>query len=201
METKIHQKRVSEFCQKIKSKNWYHYTDCGNFEQYKTSKNKYIHNLKDLVDEYMTTKVQNQNRRTKRGALNFVGEVSKILFGTLTQSDAKRYNEHIQEVEKEQEEFLHLSKEQMTIVKTTIASVNSTLQKVNKNENILREGLKKLYNYNTGRINKIEEEMTNINLINEQFRLIQKGIDESLHSFEILMTHLSTLNREYCNHS
>jgi hypothetical protein len=31
-QTKIHQNRVSEFCQKIKSKNWYHYTDCGNFE-------------------------------------------------------------------------------------------------------------------------------------------------------------------------
>jgi hypothetical protein len=105
----------------------------------------------------------------------------------LTQSDAKRYNEHIQEVEREQKEFLHLSKEQMTTVKTTIASVNSTLQKVNKNENILREGLKKLYNYSTSRINKTEEEMTNINLINEQFRLIQKGIDESEHSFEILI--------------
>jgi hypothetical protein len=186
-QTKIHQKRVSEFCQKIKSKNWYHYTDCGNFEQYMTSKNKYMDNLKDLVDEYMTTNVQNQNRRSKRGVLNFVGEVSKILFGTLTQSDARRYNEHIQEVEREQKEFLHLSKEQMTTVKTTTASVNSTLKKVNKNENILREGLKKLYNYSTSRINKIEEEMTYINLIKEQFPLIQKGIDESQHSFEILI--------------
>jgi hypothetical protein len=56
-QTKIHQKRVLEFFQKIKSKNWYHYTDCGNFEQYMTSKNKYIDNLKDLVYEYMTTNV------------------------------------------------------------------------------------------------------------------------------------------------
>jgi hypothetical protein len=54
-----------------------------------TSKNKYIDNLKDLVDEYMTTNVQNQNRRSKRGVLNFVGQVSKILFGTLPQSEPK----------------------------------------------------------------------------------------------------------------
>jgi hypothetical protein len=90
-------------------------------------------------------------------------------------------------VEREQKEFLRLSKEHMTIVKTTIASVNSTLQKVNKNENILREALKKLYNYSMSRINKIEEEMTNINLINEQFRLIQRGTDESQHSLQILI--------------
>jgi hypothetical protein len=61
-----------------------------------------------------------------------VDEIYKILFGTLTQSDARNYNKHITELEKEQKEFLHLSKEQMTIVKTTITSVNSTLQKVNQ---------------------------------------------------------------------
>jgi hypothetical protein len=68
--------------------------------------------------------------------LNFVGEKSKILFGTLTQSDARNYNKQINEVENEQKEFLHLSKEQMTIIKTTITSVNTTLQKVDQNDQI-----------------------------------------------------------------
>jgi bifunctional ADP-heptose synthase (sugar kinase/adenylyltransferase) len=77
--------------------------------------------------------------------LNFIGEISKILFGTLTQSDAKSYNNHITELEREQKEFLHLAKEQMTIIKTTISSVNSTLQRVDQNERILGNGLNKLH--------------------------------------------------------
>jgi hypothetical protein len=62
---------------------------------------RYIDNLKDLVAEYLSDKIQKSNR-PKRDVLNFVGKVSKILFGTLTQSDARNYNKHITELEKEQ---------------------------------------------------------------------------------------------------
>jgi hypothetical protein len=91
------------------------------------SKVKYIDNLKDLVAEYLTDN-QKSDRRCKRGILNFVGEISKILFGTLTQPDARNYK-HITELENEHREFLHLSNEQMTLIKTTIISINTTLQK------------------------------------------------------------------------
>jgi uncharacterized protein YoxC len=67
----------------------------------------------------------------------------------------------------------------MTIIKTTITSVNSTLQKVNQNEKVLKEDLNKLLNYSTHKINELEEEIGNVNLIDEQFRLIQRGVDES----------------------
>ncbi|PNF23406.1 hypothetical protein B7P43_G12246 [Cryptotermes secundus] len=186
-QTKSHQRKASEFCQKIKDKNWYHYTDCAAFDQYMRSKTKYIDNLKDLVAEYLSDNTQNSNHRVKRGVLNFVGEISKILFGTLTQSDARGYNQQITELEKEQKEFLHLSREQMTVIKTTITSVNTTLQKVNQNERVLKEGLSKLSNFSAQKFSELEEEIRNVNLINEQFRLIQRGIDESQHSFEILI--------------
>jgi hypothetical protein len=42
-------------------------------------------------------------------------------------------------------------------------------------------------NYSTRKFKNLEEEFQNVNLINEQFRLIQRGIDESQHSFEILI--------------
>jgi hypothetical protein len=90
-------------------------------------------------------------------------------------------------LEKEQKEFLRLSREQMTIIKTTITSVNTTLQKVNQNGKLLKEGLSKLLNFSTHKFSVLEEEIWNVNLINEQFRLIQRGIDESQHSFEILI--------------
>jgi hypothetical protein len=79
-----------------------------------------------------------------------------------------------------------MSKEQMTIVKTTITSVNSTLQKVNQNEKVMTQGLTTLLNYSSHKFNEIQE-IRNVNLVNEQFRLTQRGIDESQHSFEILI--------------
>jgi hypothetical protein len=33
-QTKIDQRKVIEFCQKIKDKNWYHYTDFAAFDHY-----------------------------------------------------------------------------------------------------------------------------------------------------------------------
>jgi hypothetical protein len=70
----------------------------------------------------------------------------------------------------------------MAIIKTTITSVNSTLQKVNQNEKVLKGGLNKLLNYSMHKINELEEEIGNVNIINEQFRLIQRGTEESQHS-------------------
>lgn len=99
--TKIHQRQVAESCQKIRDKRWCHYTDCAAFDQYMKSKSRYI----DLTAEYLTGNSQNSNHRSKRGVLNFMGEVSKILCGTLTQSDARNCNKHITELEKEQKNF------------------------------------------------------------------------------------------------
>jgi hypothetical protein len=119
-QTKTHQKKVIHLCKRIKDRKWYFYTDCIPFDQYAKSKSKYVDNLKDLISEYLANDDETSRHRTKRGVLNFVGEISKILFRTLTQSDAKNYNKHISELDKEQQEFLHLAREQMTVVKTTI---------------------------------------------------------------------------------
>jgi hypothetical protein len=61
------------------------------------------------------------------------------------------------------------------------------LQRVNQNERILESGLSKLLNYSTREFLALEEEIGNVNLLNEQLRLVQRGIDECQHSFEILI--------------
>jgi hypothetical protein len=61
-----------------------------------------IDTLKVLVAEYLTTEV---SKRRKRGILGLVGEVSKILFGTSTQADAKEFNSHVTQLEREEQEF------------------------------------------------------------------------------------------------
>jgi hypothetical protein len=67
----------------------------------------------------------------------------------------------------------------MTIIKTTITSVNTTLHKVNQNEILLTEGLTKLQNFSSQKFNELEEEIENVYLINEQFKLVQRGVGES----------------------
>jgi hypothetical protein len=164
----------------MKDKNWYRYIDCVAFDQYLSSKNKYIDNLKSLAAKYLTTDTRNPNHRSKRGILNLIGEISKIVLGILTQSDARSYNIHISELDKEQKEFLHLAKEQMTIIKTTNTSVNSTIERLNQNEKASDNELIICLII----LSRIRE---SANLLNEQHRLIQRGIDESRVSFETLI--------------
>ena len=185
-QTKDHQKAVAEYCDKMKNNTWYYLTDCGTFQQYVRSKIHYIDNLKNLIAEYLVD-TNKKTTRTKRGVLNFVGDIAKILFGTLSQSDAEKYNSHISDLEKEQIEFLHILKDETTVIKSTLSAVNMTIHKINKNEQVLKDSLKKLTNYTINRVNALEEEIERVNIINEQIRTVYRGLDESQHSFEILI--------------
>ena len=69
-----------------------------------------------------------------------MGGIRKILFGTMDSNDASYYAE-VSELEKEQLEFLSLSKKQVTVVKSTLRLLNSTLLAVSENERMLSKGL------------------------------------------------------------
>jgi RNA binding exosome subunit len=58
--------------------------------------------------------------RSKHGLLDVGEHILKFLFGTLTQSDAQKYIQHIQELENEQQSYLRISKEQMIVLKSAI---------------------------------------------------------------------------------
>ena len=90
--------------------------------------------------------------------LNFIGDVSKILFGTLTQTDAEEYNKHISILEQEQAEILHLTKEEMTIVRSTINTVNLTIHRIIENEAKLKKCLESLNKGLTDEVDKEQEE-------------------------------------------
>jgi vacuolar-type H+-ATPase subunit I/STV1 len=72
--------------------------------------------------------------------------------------DASYYAEKISNLEKEQIEFLKLSKEQMTVVKSTLRSVKSTLLAVSENERVLSRGLDEMAKH----INERDGEIKNI---------------------------------------
>lgn len=88
-----------------------------------------------------------KSARIKRGVFNFIGQASKFLFGTLDENDANYYQEKINQVEQEQLNMLKVAREQMTVVRSTLQTINSTFYKVALNEQKLKESLKEIVDH------------------------------------------------------
>lgn len=96
-----------ELLYQIRNTTWYSMTDCRAFTPYIKCKVRYVDKLKDIVADYLYT----QHDITKRGILDFGGDILKFLFGILTQSDGNKYSQHVQKLEDEQQSFLRISQE------------------------------------------------------------------------------------------
>jgi hypothetical protein len=55
-------------------------------------------------------------KRKRRGACNFIREVSKMLFGTMDEDDVQYYNEQIKLFEQNSEDITALLKQQLSVV-------------------------------------------------------------------------------------
>jgi hypothetical protein len=182
-QVKTQQSQIVDHCNRIHNATWYSLTDCSAFTPYIKSKIRYVEQLKDVIADYLST----QPDRIKRGILDLGGDILKFLFGTLTQSDAKAYTEHIQKLEDEQHSFLRLSKEQMIVLKSAVTSFNLTMQKVNKNERVLTENLQRLNTIVVNEINRMQTQLDSVLILNENIQQVQRGLDECQHTFEILV--------------
>jgi vacuolar-type H+-ATPase subunit I/STV1 len=94
---------------------------------------------------------------SKEEFFNFIGGINKIFFGTMDSEDASYDAEKISRLEKEQIDFLRLSKEQITAVKATLRSMNSTLLAVSENERVLSQGLEEMAKHINERDGEIKE--------------------------------------------
>ena len=63
------------------------------------------------------------------------------MFGTMDDHDAIYYADKVSQLEREQLNFLKITREQILVIKATLRSVNSTLCTVLENEKILSKGL------------------------------------------------------------
>jgi len=68
---------------------------------------------------------------------NFIGELSKILFGTMDGDNAMYYNEQFKLFEQNSEETNTLLKQQLSIVRSFLGAVNNALADVVYNENVI----------------------------------------------------------------
>jgi hypothetical protein len=114
--------------------------------------------------------------------------MSKILFGTLDNEDTNYYTDKITHLENEQLDFLRLSKEQITVAKTALRSVNSTLLTVSENEKFLSKGLEEMTKHISEQDGEIKEMFTAYSLtINEHSIQLNRAIDECQREYEILI--------------
>lgn len=65
---------------------------------------------------------ESESNRNKRGLFDFVGKVSKTLFGTMDGDDAQYYNEQIEHFECSSSSLTGLLKQQLTIVRSTLGA-------------------------------------------------------------------------------
>lgn len=141
---KQHSRAVFIFCETLRNQSWYQYTDCPTFKPYVNNKIKQVENLKNIVADYTESE---PGRRRKRAVLEFVGKITKILFGTLDSDDANYYTTKINELEQEQRDFIRIIRDQILVVKSAITSSNFIMRDVQKNEKFLKDGLLKLTNH------------------------------------------------------
>jgi hypothetical protein len=132
---------INKLCQATEVQNW---TDCNHFSTLSKDRFKQIKGTEKLLNELIGN---SGHIRKRRGALNFVGEISKILFGTLDSDDADYYNEQIKHFEEETQDITGLMNQQLSIIKTSLGTVNSTISDMEYNNQVIKEGVSSLKSY------------------------------------------------------
>ena len=178
------------FCKKYVNTFWSNYTDCIKDIPHTYRQIQEIDNLRVLVGQLTKNEDDPVQSRYKRGVFNFIGCISKILFGTLDNEDANYYSDKITSLEREQVDFLRLSKEQITVVKSTLRSLNSTLLAVSDNERILSKGLEdmaKHINKQDGEVKRMFTSTSMMLSVNEHSVQLTRAIIECRREYEILI--------------
>jgi hypothetical protein len=114
----------ADFCKRYEHKLWVNYTGCLNSICRTDRPIREVSNLQLILRQLTRNEDEFIHAHNKRGVFNFIGEIRKILFGTLDAEDATYYTDKISQLENEQLDFLKLSKEQITVVKSTLRSIN-----------------------------------------------------------------------------
>jgi hypothetical protein len=119
---------INQLCHATEIQNW---TDCSHFNTLSKESFKKIKGSENLLRELLGD--SSKPVRKRRGVLNFVGEISKILFGTLDADDANYYNEQIKHFEENSEDLTGLMRQQISIVKGSLGTFNETISDLEYN--------------------------------------------------------------------
>jgi predicted transcriptional regulator len=130
------------------------------------------------------------------------------LFGTLDSEDTSFYTDKFSNLEREQVDFLNLSKQEITVVKSTLRSMNSTLRDVSENERIISKGLQEMAKHINERYGEIKGMFTVSSMlitVNEHAMQLDTALTECRREYEILIEAIVNYKKvsttSYCSSS
>jgi hypothetical protein len=182
---------VNKICHATEIQNW---TDCNHFSSLSRDRFRQLQETERILNEIIGK--QGKVRR-RRGALNFVGEISKVLFGTLDADDAEYYNAQIKHFEEETEDMTSMLKQQLSdsLVKASVGKVNSTISDMEYNNQVIQEGLSKAKCY----IKKFSTDTeTKLNLLDVKIT-VEGHIARVNHAMEAIHRNLNLMTETVLN--
>jgi len=106
---------------------------------------RHLRNSESLLTDSVGRKYENS--RLRRGILNFVGEINKVLFGTLDENDADHYIEQIRRLKKNSNDNTELLPQQLYVIMSTLRALNETLADVQHTDKLVRKGPSDILTY------------------------------------------------------
>lgn len=178
---------VEKLCNSMEIRNW---TGCSQFRDSVSERFRHLENSAGVLTDIIGAKTGESRRR--RGILNFVGEISKVLFGTLDENDAEYYDEKIHYFESNSEDTTELLKQQVYVIKSTLGALNLTLADVEQNDKLVKQGLTDIQTYlnaltseTAGKLTMFEAKFMiekHITRVNNALELLQRNVDLLLDS-------------------
>jgi len=105
----------ADFCKRHEHKCWVNYTGCLNSIRQTDRPMKEVNDLRLILRQLTGNEYETIHTRDKRGVFDFIGGISKMLFGTLDNDDANYYTDKISHLEKEQLDFLNFQKNKLRL--------------------------------------------------------------------------------------
>ena len=133
-----------------------------------------------------TTGQQTGGKRKKRGVLNFIVELIKILFGTVDEDDVKYCIDQIKLFEQNSKDMNTSLKQQLYAVRSSLGAVNNTLADAEYNESLVKEGINRVTKY----MNTLKSET------NEKMNLFSAKIEIEGHTLRANNA-INTLQRNF----
>jgi hypothetical protein len=133
---------VDKLCNTVEIRNW---TGCTHFGSLVTDWFRHLDSSAGILTDIIGSK--NGESRWRRGLLNYIGEVSKVLFGTMDDRDAEYYDEQIRHFESNAEDTTDLMKQQIYVMKSTLGALNVTLGYMAHNDKLVRQWLTDIQAY------------------------------------------------------
>lgn len=169
-----------------------------NFRTVMSSNSHYVNESKNFekIIEFTRTNINNKmknigfhstalTKRNKRGLVDGLGTVFKIITGNLDAEDGKRYNKILSDLEQNQHKLENQLKLSYSVNNQIIKNFNSTLQSIQHNENLLQTKLTQLYDI----INKfLLDDFTYAKDIFDQFFMLYNPILNILQEIENSVT-------------